>query len=150
VVSTPFIGLLLDKLSVPHTLAIIVSLITVTGFLNTVPRLWAGYVTVLLFVFLRPLYYSAMSDYATKVFGFATFGRVYGTIICVSGLASCAQVLLDRLTYRGFRGNPTPVNFIMTACGFVVGTILVGFVWFKGRKWQRNTERKTQPTNARG
>lgn len=61
VISTPFIGLLLDNLSVQTTLAIIVALTTVVGALNSVPATWAGYVTVSLFVLLRPLYYSAMS-----------------------------------------------------------------------------------------
>ena len=61
VISTPFIGFLLDHLSVPNTLALIVFLTTTVGFLNCLPYLWAGYVTVVLFVILRPLYYSAMS-----------------------------------------------------------------------------------------
>lgn len=61
VVATPFIGLLLDKVSVPLTLAVIVVLITLIGIFNCLPFAWAGYVTVCLFVVLRPLYYSAMS-----------------------------------------------------------------------------------------
>jgi hypothetical protein len=61
VASTPFIGLLLDNLSVPNLLALIVFLTTVIGTLNCLPFVWAGYVTVTLFVLLRPLYYSAMS-----------------------------------------------------------------------------------------
>lgn len=40
----------------------IVFLTTATGVLNCVPYLWAGYVTATLFVLLRPLYYSAMSQ----------------------------------------------------------------------------------------
>lgn len=61
VFSTPFIGLLLDRLSVPMILAIIVVLTSVIGALNCLPYVWAGYATVTLFVLLRPLYYSAMS-----------------------------------------------------------------------------------------
>jgi len=61
VICTPFIGLLLDNFSVPATLAVIVCLTTAIGILNTVPYLWGAYSTVLLFVILRPLYYSAMS-----------------------------------------------------------------------------------------
>jgi hypothetical protein len=61
VISTPFIGLLLDTLSVPVMLAMVVALITIIGGLNSVPAIWAGYITVVLFVLLRPLYYSAMS-----------------------------------------------------------------------------------------
>jgi hypothetical protein len=61
VICTPFIGLFLDNLSVPMVLAVIVSLSTSIGVLNSIPTLWAAYLTVLLFVILRPLYYSAMS-----------------------------------------------------------------------------------------
>ncbi|PYH79550.1 MFS general substrate transporter [Aspergillus uvarum CBS 121591] len=133
VVSTPFIGMLLDNLSVPSILGIIVVLTTVIGIFNSIPVLWTGYVTVTLFVLLRPLYYSAMSDYATKVFGFATFGRVYGTIICFSGLVNFSQYGLDALTHGPFDGNPIPINIFFAGAGFVVGTVLVAFVYLAGR-----------------
>jgi hypothetical protein len=58
---TPVIGLFLDNLSVPVALSVIVSLSTAIGILNSLPFLWAAYLTVILFVILRPLYYSAMS-----------------------------------------------------------------------------------------
>ncbi|PYI12003.1 MFS transporter [Aspergillus sclerotiicarbonarius CBS 121057] len=133
-ISTPFIGLLLDRVSVPAILAIIVVLTTVIGILNSIPALWTGYATVALFVLLRPLYYSAMSDYATKVFGFATFGRVYGTIICFSGLANFSQYGLDALTHGPFGENPLPINIFLAGAGFVVGTALVSFVYVAGQQ----------------
>lgn len=61
VICTPFVGLLLDKSSVPQYLTVIVSLTTIIGVFNSLPFLWAAYITVGLFVVLRPLYYSAMS-----------------------------------------------------------------------------------------
>lgn len=61
IIATPFIGLLLDKVSVPMTLTVIVALVTLVGILNCLPFVWAGYITVCIFVLLRPLYYSAMS-----------------------------------------------------------------------------------------
>jgi hypothetical protein len=61
VISTPFIGLFLDNLSVPMVLAVIVSVSTLVGVLNCLPFVWTAYMTVCLFVVLRPLYYSAMS-----------------------------------------------------------------------------------------
>ncbi|KAJ6186850.1 hypothetical protein N7519_001758 [Penicillium mononematosum] len=134
VLFTPVIGFLLDRLSVPTMLGIIVLFTTVIGVLNSIPAVWAGYVTVLLFVLLRPLYYSAMSDYATKVFGFATFGRVYGAIICLSGIANFSQYGLDALTHHKFDGNPIPINIILAVAGFVVGTALVIFVFVSVRQ----------------
>lgn len=58
---TPVIGGLLDRLSVPATLSLIVAFTTIIGVLNSIPAMWAGYMTIILFVLLRPLYYSAMS-----------------------------------------------------------------------------------------
>lgn len=67
-------------------------------------------------------------DYATKVFGFATFGRVYGAIICISGLVNFSQYGIDALTQEVFHGNPAPINVFFAAAGFVVSSVLVLFV----------------------
>jgi len=128
VISTPFLGALLDNVSTPGVLLILVAVITAIGIIGSIPALWAGYVNVILFVFLRPLYYSAMSDYATKVFGFATFGRVYGAIVCFSGLVNLSQPVIDALTKVQFHGNPIPVNAFLAISAFVIGTGLVTFV----------------------
>ena len=128
VLSTPFLGMLLDNVSTAGVLLLIVIIATAIGIIGSVATLWAGYINVLLFVFMRPLYYSAMSDYATKVFGFATFGRVYGTIICFSGLINLSQTGIDALTKTTFGGNPVPVNSVLAGLTFVIGTTLVIYV----------------------
>jgi MFS family permease len=128
VLSTPFLGMLLDNVSTPGVLLILVVMIAAIGIVGCISALWAGYVNVLLFVILRPLYYSAMSDYATKVFGFATFGRVYGTIICFSGLINLSQTGIDALTKGVFEGNPIPVNIFLAGSAVMVGTALVTYV----------------------
>lgn len=61
VAATPFIGFLLDNTSTAVMLAALVVLITAVGILGSLPFLWAAYGNVILFVLLRPLYYSAMS-----------------------------------------------------------------------------------------
>ncbi|CAI6336574.1 unnamed protein product [Periconia digitata] len=137
VASTPFLGLLLDNVSTPGVLLILVLLITAIGIVGSLPALWAAYINVLLFVFLRPLYYSAMSDYATKVFGFATFGRVYGTIICVSGLVNLSQTGIDALTKSTFHGNPIPVNATLAVLGSVIGIALVAYVTVQTYRMQK-------------
>ena len=89
--------------------------------------------------------YSEFSDYATKVFGFATFGRVYGTIICLSGLINFSQYGLDALTHRTFHENPIPINATLAVAGFVVGIVLVTFVTVAGRRLrlqERNDEER--------
>lgn len=128
VLSTPFLGMLLDNVSTTGVLLLIVIIATAIGIIGSVATLWAGYINVLLFVFMRPLYYSAMSDYATKVFGFATFGRVYGTIICFSGLINLSQTGIDALTKTTFGGNPVPVNSVLAGLTFIIGTTLVVYV----------------------
>ncbi|KAH8801450.1 major facilitator superfamily domain-containing protein [Xylogone sp. PMI_703] len=133
VVSTPFIGLLLNNLSVTTVLSVLTVFIVVIGVLNCLPYVWAGYITVIAFVFFRPLYYSAVSDYATKVFGFATFGRIYGTIMCLSGLANFIQPGLDALTHGPLGGNPVPVNIFMAVSGVLLGVALTGFVAAKSK-----------------
>jgi len=91
-------------------------------------HMWAAYINICLFVVYRPLYYTTVSDYAAKVFGFATFGKVYGLIICLAGLFNFSQSALDALTHKAFDNNPVPVNLILLVTAFVVGTTLVIFV----------------------
>ncbi|KAK3111227.1 hypothetical protein LTR53_013738 [Teratosphaeriaceae sp. CCFEE 6253] len=142
VAATPLVALLLDNLSTAAMLTVLVTLITAVGILGSLPFHWAAYGNVILFVLLRPLYYSAMSDYATKVFGFATFGKIYGTIICLSGLVNLFQPAVDALTYEAFDGNPTPVNVVLATLGFIFGVILVVYVWIRGRIVQKKQARE--------
>lgn len=61
VVMTPFIGMMLNNLSVAAVIAVLTGCIALIGVLNCLPFVWAGYATVICFVIFRPLYYSAMS-----------------------------------------------------------------------------------------
>lgn len=133
VLTVPFIGLMLDNLSTVVVLSLIVLLGTVTGILGAIPTLWAAYSNVCLFVILRPLYYSAMSDYAAKVFGFATFGTVYGTIICLSGVGIFCQSGLQALVHTVFQEDPGPMNLWLAGTVLIVGISLVMYVDMRGR-----------------
>jgi hypothetical protein len=61
VAAVPFIGSLLDNLSVAVILGLVVTLSSAIGILGVLPTVWAGYANVVLFCLFRPLYYSAMS-----------------------------------------------------------------------------------------
>ena len=137
VVSIPFIGLILDNLSTPVTLSILVATPTLIGVLGCLPYLSAAYLNIFLFVLYRPFYYTAVSDYAAKVFGFYTFGKVYGLIICVSGLFNLVQSALDALRFKTFGNDPVPVNVILLSLVLVVGVALVGYVYGKSSKIKR-------------
>ncbi|KAF1816613.1 MFS general substrate transporter [Eremomyces bilateralis CBS 781.70] len=134
VVAVPFIGWFLDNLSTPTVLAVLVTTATTIGVLGVLPHMWASYANVCLFVLYRPFYYTAVSDYAAKVFGFATFGKVYGTIICLAGLLNFSQSGLEALTHRVFHHDPVPVNLLLLGTALVVGIALVGYVAAKSRE----------------
>lgn len=137
VVAIPIIGLVLDNTSTPFVLGLLVTIATMIGALGVIPQVWAGYANVILFVLYRPLYYTAVSDYAGKVFGFQTFGRVYGLIICLAGILNFLQYPLDTLTHKKFKGDPLPVNFALLVLALGVGIVLVGYVWRRSRSMHR-------------
>lgn len=130
--SIPFIGTFLDKLRTATVLALLVCIATLIGVLGCIPdNMGAAYANIALFVLYRPFYYTAVSDYAAKVFGFQTFGKVYGLVICLAGVGNFAQAGLDKVTLGWFGGDPIPVNAVLTGCVGVVGGVLVGFVSWK-------------------
>ncbi|KAI8624689.1 FMP42 protein [Xylariaceae sp. FL1651] len=136
IISIPFIGGILDHTSTVAVLSTLVTVATAIGILGVLPYTWAAYANVCLFVLYRPFYYTAVSDYSAKVFGFRTFGTVYGTIICLSGLLNFSQSGLDYLFHKTFHGDPVPVNLILLGLGLVIGICLVTFVGLKAR-WLR-------------
>ncbi|OAA61272.1 major facilitator superfamily transporter [Niveomyces insectorum RCEF 264] len=140
-VAIPLVGLVLDRTPTVTVLAALVVGATAVGALGVVPhRPWAAYANVLLFVLYRPFYYTAVSDYSAKVFGFRTFGTVYGTIICLAGLGNFAQSGLDYLFHQVCGGNPVPVNLLLLVLGLFVGVCLVAFVRAHGRGgWRPET-----------
>ena len=135
--TVPFIGALLDHTSTVAVLNLLVLLSTIIGVLGAVPTIWAAYANVTLFVLFRPLYYSAMSDYAAKVFGYATFGTVYGAIICMSGLFTFTQSGLQALLHDLFEDDPEPINLGLATLGLILGVVLVMYVDIRGRDLQR-------------
>ncbi|KAI1409785.1 MFS general substrate transporter [Hypoxylon sp. FL1857] len=140
IISIPFIGVILDHTSTIAVLATLVTVATTIGVLGVLPFTWAAYANIVLFVLYRPFYYTAVSDYSAKVFGFRTFGKVYGTIICLSGLLNFSQSALDYLFHRTFRGDPVPVNLLLLTLGLVIGICLVGYVGLKSRRLTKKRE----------
>ncbi|KIX07727.1 uncharacterized protein Z518_02381 [Rhinocladiella mackenziei CBS 650.93] len=138
VLSIPFIGLLLDNTSTPFALGFLVATATLIGILGCLPYMWAAIANVCLFVVYRPFYYTTVSDYAAKVFGFQTFGKVYGLIICLAGLFNFLQSPLDAVTHVVFNLNPIPVNVILMSIAVVVGSALVAFTLVKSRSMKRD------------
>ncbi|KAL2886725.1 Protein FMP42 [Ceratocystis lukuohia] len=137
IMSIPFIGLFLDNFSTVAVLTTLVIVAVSIGLLGLLASPPAAYLGVCLFVLYRPFYYTAVSDYAAKVFGFRTFGTVYGTIICLAGLFNFSQSGLDYLFHNTFHGNPIPVNIMLLSIGAVLGIALVTFVAVNARRIKR-------------
>jgi len=128
VLSIPFIGLILDNMKTLTTLTILLVVSTGIG-LAGMSSLFSLQVTgICLLVVYRPFYYTAVSDYCAKVFGFKTFGTVYGTIICFSGICNMLQSVLDRMTHFTFNMDPNPVNLLLVSITVFFGGSLIWFV----------------------
>ncbi|KAL3241287.1 Fmp42p RNJ42_03379 [Nakaseomyces bracarensis] len=120
VVSIPFIGRVLDDLDSLSTLTIVCGMSIVIGLLGLVKSFyWVHIIEILLFVVFRPFYYTVVSDITSKVFGFNTFGTVYGLMICICGICNIGQSWLDELTHTTFNMNPTPVNIMLLAATMI-------------------------------
>lgn len=137
VVAVPVIGLILDNLSTAFVLGLLVVIATIIGVAGVLPFTWAAYTNIALFVLYRPLYYTAISDYAAKVFGFYTFGKVYGLMICSAGALNLLQAAIDMVTHKVFHGNPIPVNVTLLTIILLVGSTLTGYVWHESRASDR-------------
>ncbi|KAI1130582.1 major facilitator superfamily domain-containing protein [Nemania abortiva] len=140
IISIPFIGVILDHTSTVAVLATLVTAATTIGVLGVLPFEWAAYAGICLFVLYRPFYYTAVSDYSAKVFGFQTFGTVYGTIICLAGLFNFSQSGLDYLFHEAFHGDPVPVNMILFTLGLIIGVQLVSYVAIKRSQLRKKRE----------
>lgn len=138
VVAIPFIGLILDNVKTVNVLIILMGVSLVIGIMGIVKNFYANLIGIFLLVTYRPFYYTAVSDYSAKVFGFTTFGTVYGLMMCISGLFNYTQTLLDYATHHYEGNNPTPVNLMLVSLTMIFGTSLV--VYILGQ--QKNIERK--------
>ncbi|KAK6205090.1 major facilitator superfamily domain-containing protein [Scheffersomyces amazonensis] len=126
--SIPFIGLILDNfttLSILYILTTLSIFIGIMGLLSWIPATYAGIIVLVIY---RPFYYTAVSDYCAKVFGYENFGTIYGTIIAFSGICNILQQYMDLLTHEYFNKNPIPVNSILVILTGIFGIALIGFV----------------------
>ncbi|CAK9437271.1 uncharacterized protein LODBEIA_P16490 [Lodderomyces beijingensis] len=142
--SIPFIGLILDNLTTLAVLYILTGLslfIGVMGLLSWLPGTYAG---ILVLVVYRPFYYTAVSDFCAKVFGYDNFGTVYGTIIAFSGICNILQQVMDQATHEYFNMNPTPVNTFLVVLTAVFGAALILFV----KSQEKNIKRRNLQMEA--
>lgn len=94
----------------------------------------------------RPLFYTAISDYAAKVFGyvppcpfgaystdlvdrFDNFGTVYGLAMTLSGLLGLLLTPMDILTKSTLGGNYTPINVVLLILGLISALGMYARLW---------------------
>lgn len=138
VIAIPFIGLILDNFKTITVLIILMCVSFVIGIMGVLKIFSANLLGIFLLVVYRPFYYTAVSDYSAKVFGFTTFGTVYGLMMCISGLINYFQTFLDYITHHYEGNNPIPVNLGLIACTLIFGSSLIFYILTQ----QKNIERK--------
>lgn len=140
VVSIPFTGLILDHLDTISTLTLVSVTSIVIGILGLIPHSFSlNLIGILLLVVYRPFYYTVISDYVSKVFGFQTFGTIYGALISISGVCNMLQSVLDNLTHKTFHMNPLPVNSTL-----VFSTVISSFFLVKSLQLSVRSRNKSK------
>lgn len=130
VVSIPFVGMFLDNFSTSIVLIGLFAVSLIIGILGVIKNSFiTGVINVLIFVAYRPFFYTSISDYCAKVFGFETFGTVYGSIMTFSGFVNFLQSILDKLTHTTFKMNPIPLNLLLLLLTAIIGSATVIYVY---------------------
>lgn len=142
VVSIPFTGLILDHLDTLRTLVLVAATSIVIGILGLVPHSFAtNLLGIIILVVYRPFYYTVVSDYISKIFGFDTFGTIYGLVICISGMCNMFQSVLDGWTHTTFKMNPLPINYSLVLITIVSSVVLI---WNVHQAVLKSKEKKLQ------
>ncbi|KAL1409089.1 hypothetical protein Q8F55_005913 [Vanrija albida] len=124
IVTVPAVGWLLDTRRIRDVALVMLSFGVGFGGLglasHTVPQL----IGIALLVCFRPLFYTAISDYAAKVFGFETFGTVYGWAMTLSGLLGLVLSPMDKSVKEVFHGSYTVYNVLLLVLGVISSGLL--------------------------
>ncbi|CCE63971.1 hypothetical protein TPHA_0G01340 [Tetrapisispora phaffii CBS 4417] len=135
VVAVPIIGHILDNIELSNIIKILSGLSIIIGGLGIVPNSYAcALIEIVLFVMYRPFYYTVVSDYTSKIFGFTTFGTVYGLLTLTCGVFNMLQRRLDIITHTTFKMNPLPVNIILLATTIITSSALIIFMTSRNKK----------------
>ncbi|KAL7419783.1 hypothetical protein Q5752_005699 [Cryptotrichosporon argae] len=113
----PLVGYLLDARPTRDVVGTMFTLGLAFGALTLVRSTGCQLAGIGALVVFRPLFYTAISDYAAKVFGFTTFGTVYGLSMTLSGLFGLVLGPLDAAVKGPLAGDYTPVNAALLSAG---------------------------------
>jgi len=125
----PFVGFLLDKRSNRDAMLFLAVFGALFGALGMTSSVAPQIISIVTLTILRPLMYTAVSDFSAKTFGFQTFGTVYGLANTLSGLFGLVQWPLDLLVKLTLDGNYTPVNAALLVLGLAASVALATRIW---------------------
>ncbi|KNE54384.1 hypothetical protein AMAG_17664 [Allomyces macrogynus ATCC 38327] len=131
VLVAPFLGTMLVRMP-QHQLFFLVSAIAVfIGVLVQVPLEPLQYVTMVVVAMLRPTVWTVACNYIGKIFGFGSFGRLYGSLLLVVGVTNFCAYGLNLMSLK--LSNFWIANAILLALQFVA--LVFPFVLLR---WQRS------------
>ncbi|SMN22090.1 similar to Saccharomyces cerevisiae YMR221C FMP42 Putative protein of unknown function [Maudiozyma saulgeensis] len=137
--AVPFIGMILDNMKTLNVIKLLGYISVLVGGLGIITHSFTfNLVGIILFALYRPFYYTVVSDYCSKVFGFTTFGTVYGLLTCLCGIFSISQNLLDKWTHEHFNMDPRPVNIFIVGMTIIFGLALEKYMQYQLKR--RTTE----------
>ena len=132
----PFVGIFLDSFPTYIVMIALLAVSLLLGILGIIENSFlAGVINVLIFVSYRPFFYTSISDYCAKVFGFVTFGTVYGSIMTIAGIFNLLQSVLDKLTHTKFEMNPIPLNILLLGFTVVIGTVTCIYIVVQTKRY---------------
>lgn len=70
----------------------------------------------------------------------ATFGKIYGAVICLSGFFNFFQAFLDTVTFRWYGGDPRPANILLLVLSLIAGVALAMYLKEKSAEARRNNK----------
>jgi len=108
------IGWLLDSFKMYIGFTVLCSMSLVFGILSLIPSLQLQFLSIIIFVFMRPLLYTSGNDFSTKIFGFKTFGRVYGLMNLISSIVNFGQYAVEYFVVNVFNGQFIEINIAFT------------------------------------
>lgn len=117
IIGIPFVGLLLDRRTTLEATLVLVLFGLAFGVLTILPQTAPQLIGIGFLVVLRPLFYTYVSDFFAKVFGFVTFGRLYGLAMTISGFLGLLLTPMDILTQKHLNGNYNPINITLIIVG---------------------------------
>ena len=140
VIAVAPIGWILDTFAIHNSFILLLLMGMSFGSLSMVSAYWAQVGAICIFVVMRPMFYTCASEFVARVYGFTTFGKVYGLITLTSGLFNFIQAWLLDVTRSQLNHDFTYANIGLTTAVFIFASLFPIYITLKHYKY--NKERR--------